>query len=148
VLAVQAFNSSLTSSDFRFNASLELMRDLVPPVLAGTFPPADASVSTLTEVRVDFSEPVFGVDAGDLRVSDQPAAAVVGVPGTNSYLFVFTQPPAGQVTLEGMRSTGSRTKPATLSTRKHRALPELLLADWLSPQVLQVAPVPMPKSPA
>ena len=143
VLAVQAFNSSLTSSDFRFNASLELRRDVVPPVLAGTFPPAGASVTTLTEVRVDFSEPVFGVDAGDLRVSDQPAATVVGVPGTNSYLFLFTQPPAGQVTLEWDAAHGITDKAGNaFDSEASSASWNYLLADWLSPQVVQVAPVP------
>jgi hypothetical protein len=143
ILAVQAFNQSLTSADFRFIASLEVERDAVPPVLAGVLPQASAPVSALTEIRVDFSEPVFGVNAGDLRVSDQPAAMVVGVPGTNSYLFTFTQPPAGQVTIEWDAAHGiTDTAGNPFDSEASSASWNYLLADFLSPEVVQVAPVP------
>ncbi len=99
VLAVQAFNQSLSgSSDFRFDTLLQVIKvDTVPPVVVSISPPTNATVSALSQITVVFSEPVAGLDAGDLLLNDQPAASVSTSGATN--IFFFTQPPPGPVSV-------------------------------------------------
>ncbi len=70
--------------------------DNTPPTLAAKNPPANATVAYLTQVQVTFSEPVQGVDAGDLLVNGSPAIALSG--SGASYTFSFLQPDFGTVT--------------------------------------------------
>lgn len=96
LVAVQVFNTSLGSSDLGFDAGLEAIRDeTVAPVIASVQPAAGASVTSLTQVTVQFSEPVTGVDADDLLVNSVGATGVSG--GDASYTFTFPQPGAGPV---------------------------------------------------
>lgn len=99
VLAVQVFNASLSSSDLRWDAQLRvrLRSPATPPVILTVQPPRDTSVARLTQIVVAFDKPVAGVDAADLRVSDQPASELTGPPGTNVYVFQFPQPSPGLV---------------------------------------------------
>ncbi len=62
-------------------------------------PRANATVGTLTQVQVNFSEPVQGVDASDLLVNGVPASGVTGAV-QGPYLFTFAQPAAGTVTFQ------------------------------------------------
>lgn len=100
VLAVQAFNVSLSaSSDFRFDAQLEIdIFDTATPVITNVFPPPDCVVGVLTQVTVWFNKGVTGVDEADLFVGGQPATGLIGVPGTNCYVFIFAQPQPGLIT--------------------------------------------------
>jgi hypothetical protein len=97
VLAVQAFNQSLTaSSDFRFETSLQYAStNLSPPAVTNVLPVADSVLGALTQVTVFFSERVSGVEAQDLLINDQPASGLIGVAGTNRYTFNFAQPLPG-----------------------------------------------------
>ena len=70
--------------------------DQTAPVVAALTPAALATVRSLTNITVLFSEAVTEVDAGDLRINGTPAASVV----TNSpsqYTFTFLQPATGTV---------------------------------------------------
>ena len=67
--------------------------DTTPPVVVSAFPAAGATVSTLTQVVVTFSESVVAVQADDFLVNDAPSLTVTNA--GNAYTFAFTQPPAG-----------------------------------------------------
>lgn len=101
VLAVQLFNNQIASSDLRFETTLQVSSGTMinPPVITGVAPAPDATLGALTQITVTFSQPVYGVDPVDLRINDQPASAVSGLPGTNRFTFTFTQPPPGLVAL-------------------------------------------------
>jgi hypothetical protein len=55
-------------------------------------------VRQLTQIEVSFSEPVAGVDAGDLLINGVPASGI-SVTGPGRYLFTFPQPANGAVSV-------------------------------------------------
>lgn len=144
VLAVQAFNNSLSGSDFRFDAQLEIAKsDPNPPVITNVLPPAGATVGSLTSVTVFFSKGVYGVDASDLLVGDQPASAVIGVPGTNRFVFFFAQPQPGPITFSWDEAHGivdSDGRP--FDAAGANAVWGYMVADIVGPRVVQLTPVP------
>ncbi len=109
VLAIQALNNSLTGSDFRFDASLQLTKnipDFIPPTLSSVTPTAGSTVNALTQLTVVFSERVKGVEAADLLVNNVPATGIVGGSGTNRYTFLFPQPAPGSASIAWNASHG------------------------------------------
>ncbi len=72
--------------------------DAVPPFMASLLPVADSAVATLNSVSVTFSEPVMGVNAGDLLVNSIPANVVNGS-GAGPYVFAFPQPDPGNISV-------------------------------------------------
>jgi hypothetical protein len=98
VIAVQLFNNQIASSDLRFETTMTIARN-VPLEISTVAPVAGGNVSALTQIAVTFSAPVIGVDAGDFLVNGIPAAAVIGIAPTNTYVFTFTQPPPGLVSV-------------------------------------------------
>lgn len=97
VLAVQAFNSSLSgSSDFTINPAFYFSGDTTAPVLSMVYPQAGDVVRELTSVEVAFSEPVTGVDAADLLINGQPATGLTVV-SPDQFVFTFAQPSTGSV---------------------------------------------------
>ena len=95
VLAVQAFNQSVGGSDFRFDAALQITR-VVGPVILSRFPAPNSTVNALTQITVVFDKPVTGVTADALVVNGEEALSVSSSSGTN-FVFIFAQPPPGQV---------------------------------------------------
>ncbi|MEY2407526.1 MAG: hypothetical protein QOF48_196, partial [Verrucomicrobiota bacterium] len=98
VLAVQAFNSALTSTDLDIDVSLEAVVDDVPPAVAFQLPFAGSTIPSLTQIEVDFTESVTGVDAADLLINGNPATNM-SVLSATAYLFRFPQPPVGSVSV-------------------------------------------------
>jgi len=97
-IAIQVFNTSLTSSDLGFDCSLAgVLVDTNPPVIVGVSPAPGSSMNTLTQVVVQFSEPITSWSADDLNISGVGATGV-SVAG-NFYTFTFAQPPAGNVAM-------------------------------------------------
>src|SRR5688572_24479176 len=96
-IAVQAFNSALSgSTDFVIDAQLlATIPDSAPPTVASTVPAA-GSVSSLSQITVNFNEPVEDVEVTDLLINGQPAVAMTKV-NDSSYTFTFPQPPYGAV---------------------------------------------------
>ena len=97
VLTIQVFQSSLTSSDLGFDASLEsVLTETTPPTVLG-INPAAGTITNLTSVTVTFSEPVSGVAAAHLLIN---AIGATGLNAINSttYTFSFVQPEYGNVT--------------------------------------------------
>ncbi len=74
------------------------------PTVASQAPLAGATVSSLTQVTVNFSEPVSGVNASDLLVNGSPATGVSGGPA--NYVFTFPQPPYGPVSFAWAAGAG------------------------------------------
>ena len=73
-----------------------LTPDNVPPTLVSLSPPADATVRSLLQISLLFSEPVTGVNTNDLLLNGQPARQVTGA-GAGPYTFAFAQPSNGPV---------------------------------------------------
>jgi len=93
VLAIQAFNSSLGgSSDFIISPALYYTPDVSGPIETLRYPTPNARVRQLTSVEVAFNEPVAGIEAGDLRINNQPATNLV-VMTPSQFGFNFPQPP-------------------------------------------------------
>ena len=74
------------------------MVDGSPPTLARITPAAGSTIRALSEITVQFSEPVGGVRVGDLLVDGRPATMVLGS-GAGPYTFQFAKPAAGQVAI-------------------------------------------------
>lgn len=70
--------------------------DSSPPGIAATAPLAGATVGSLPQAQVIFSEPVSGVDASDFLINGVAATTVNGS-GFGPYEFQFSQPAPGTV---------------------------------------------------
>jgi hypothetical protein len=90
VLAIQAFNASLGSSDLVLDAELEAEVDQQAPRILRVLPADGSVVAPFTSVEVLFDEPVRGVDAADLKVIGVAAQSVVAI-APYQYLFSFPQ---------------------------------------------------------
>jgi hypothetical protein len=102
MLAAQVFNTTRSSTDFRFDPSLQITKlvpDITPPTITSVAPAAGASIGALTQITVVFSESVTGVQAADLLIRGVPATGIVGASGTNRYTFFFPQPFPGAVNI-------------------------------------------------
>jgi hypothetical protein len=95
-LAVQVFNTTLASSDLGFDMNLTASLDDVPPTVANRVPVAGSVVQQLNSIQIVFSEPVAGVDAGDLLINGV-AATNLNAASPTTYTWVFSQPPTGTV---------------------------------------------------
>ncbi len=101
VVQVEVHQINGTSSDIVMGMSLDAdvitrIQDTVRPTVTPLNPPAGATVTSLTQVEVLFSEPVDGVDAGDLLINGAAATGLsFGVPG--QFVFSFPQPATGAV---------------------------------------------------
>jgi len=110
-------------ADFGFPASLPFdesgpgaswtysLVDRIAPVITMRNPAANAVVLNFTQVAVTFSEPVSGVDAVDFLVNGTPATGLNGA-GSN-YVFSFSQPPPGPVSISWAASHGIADLAAT-----------------------------------
>jgi len=107
VLAIHALNANSTSSDLLLDASLEAVVDGEPPEAIDTVPAPGSVVPELTQIEVTFSESVTGVEAADLLVNGQPAAAVSEI-SPRQYSFQFAAPPVGLVQVTWAQSHGIR----------------------------------------
>jgi hypothetical protein len=101
VVAVHAFNQSLAAStDFGWNAQMfGYLPDAAnaAPRVASVAPPA-GELFYLTNLTVQFTEGVGGVDPADLLINGVPATNVVSTTNT-TYTFRFAQPAYGPVTV-------------------------------------------------
>ena len=74
-----------------------VMPDVTPPTVATVTPAPGRSVSNLSEVQVAFSEPVMNLYPEDLLVNGIPATQASIA--SNTYIFTFSPPPPGSVSL-------------------------------------------------
>jgi hypothetical protein len=95
-----SFDASAPGATWSYN-----LEDLIPPTAALIIPPPSLVVRALTQIEVNFSEPVTGVDASDLLINGVPATNVAtGLPG--QYLFRFAEPAPGPVQVTWSASHG------------------------------------------
>ena len=87
------FNASAPGATWQYN-----LVDSVPPVLTQLFPGAGATIASLGQIEISFSEPVLGVQASDLLINGSPATNVIKLPG-QPYIFQFSQPATGLVSV-------------------------------------------------
>lgn len=102
-LAVEVKQAGTASSDIVVGIELyatvsSRVRDTNGPVASRILPTPGLTVAKLFTVEVLFDEPVTNVDAGDLLINGVPATNVMWQPPT-SYIFEFSQPPTGLVTV-------------------------------------------------
>jgi hypothetical protein len=70
--------------------------DAIAPTVVSRVPTAGFTIRSLTDIQIQFSEPVTGVNAGDLLITGNAATNVVFSPPA-TYTFQFPQPPTGAV---------------------------------------------------
>jgi len=107
VVAVQVVNRTIQSSDLKFD--LEVIDtqgpDFTPPETARLVPTPGTIARRFETLEITFNEAVTGVQAAALSVAGTPAVAVSGS-GAGPYLFEFSQPPTGTVTVEWAADAG------------------------------------------
>ena len=105
VVAVQAFNASLGSSDFLFDLSLSAFEaNSLPPSVVST-DPVPGDVSFFDELTINFSEPVRGLDTSDIRINGRIPAGFDQL-SDSSYRFYFPQPSPGRIEVTWAAQTG------------------------------------------
>jgi hypothetical protein len=140
ILAVQVFNSVITSSDIVFNLELDVTGDKTPPALASVTP-SSGQVSSLQSITVKFSEAVQGVTASDLLIDNQAAEGVTG--SGDTYTFFFSQPTFGPVDITwsaGNAISDISDPPNPFDSGAASANWSYLLKDETPPVVLAVNP--------
>lgn len=75
------------------------------PLVAARAPIASISITGLTSITVTFTEPVTGVDAGDLLINGAGASGV-SANSTSEYVFTFAQPGYGAVSVRFATNSG------------------------------------------
>ncbi|NGO37908.1 hypothetical protein G4L39_00615 [Limisphaera ngatamarikiensis] len=88
------FNANAPGAEWEYEFT-----DAIPPTVVRVHPPPGLTLRTLEEIEVTFSEPVWGVDAGDLRINGRPARSVSSS-GENTYRFAFDAPGPATVTVD------------------------------------------------
>ncbi|MDB6033646.1 MAG: Spore coat protein CotH [Verrucomicrobiales bacterium] len=145
VIAVQVFQSALSSSDLGFDASLQVFRiETNAPVVVSSSPAANSTISSLSQLTVTFSEPVSGVDAVDLRINGSPAASVTPV-NSSTYTFSFPQPAYGTVQVNWSPSHGivdQAIPPNPFNANGSGAVWQYNLVDQTPPLVASLSPSP------
>lgn len=103
ILAAEVHQSGTGSSDIVMGLTLDAvwqprLRDVSAPALTAVIPTAGATLASLTQIEVQFSEGVRGVNAADLLLNGLPATNVTSS-APNTYLFRFPQPAVGPVSV-------------------------------------------------
>lgn len=103
--------------------------------------PAPGTVSALTNVTVNFTEPVNGVTASDLLVNGVPAGSVSGSNGT--YTFTFAQPGEGPIGISwavGHGIADLESTPKAFDALASGATWQYRLVDTVAPTVAAISP--------
>jgi len=144
VIAVHGINRNLTSSDFYLDLELRLTRRVTaPPAVASVSPAPGSNLSALTEVKVVFNKPVVGIEAHEFYINGQPATAVTGASGTNTYVFRFSQPTPGPVEMRfGANHCITDLEGSRFDETAAGSSWSYVLADTIGPRIVTVFPVP------
>jgi hypothetical protein len=103
----RAFDSFGAGASWQYS-----LADRTPPAVAAISPATGATVQSLDEVSITFSEPVTGVDRADLIVNGVPASDVRGF-GNGPYVFSFPPAPEGTVQMSWAASHGIKDMAST-----------------------------------
>ncbi|MFM1769708.1 MAG: Inner spore coat protein [Verrucomicrobiota bacterium] len=137
-IATDGFGTTSTSAV----ANVTVVPSTAPTLVSRL--PAPGPVGSLTQVTVAFSEPVDGVEAGDLLVNEMPATGLSSTNGTN-FTFTFPQPMDGVVTVRFAAAAGivdRESPPQEFLATATNATWTYSLADNVAPVVASVSPVP------
>ena len=107
VIAIQAFNAATSSSDLYVDVNLVGTIDDVAPDILFQLPFAGSTVPSLTQIEVDFTEPVTGVNVTDLLINGSPATNMT-TSSSSVYVFRFPPPPLGPVSVQFAPGHGIR----------------------------------------
>ena len=99
VLAIQAFNATLGSSDIIMDVSLSATPDQSTPVVSFQLPFAGSTLTSLSQIEVNFSKNVTGVNAADLLIRGVAATNVTALSGS-AYVFRFPPQSPGAVNVQ------------------------------------------------
>ena len=90
VLSVMLLNYSRSNSDALLDVRLSAVkREFVPPEIT-SMSPKPGDVEELNSIAITFSEPMSGIDAGDLMINNNPAVSVDNK--GNTFTFNLEQP--------------------------------------------------------
>ncbi|HON08902.1 MAG TPA: hypothetical protein PLW02_12470, partial [Verrucomicrobiota bacterium] len=107
ILAIQAMNSDINSSDFLIE--VEVCASAVDPMLIApmiaSINPIPGNLWSLTNIVIQFTEPVTGVDINDLLINGLHPTEVAQL-DSETYLFSFPQPEYGVVNVSWAADTG------------------------------------------
>lgn len=81
--------------------------DNIPPTVAYQLPFAGVTVRSLSQIEINFTETVTGVDAADLLINGTAATGVTALSGTR-YLLTLAQPAVGPVNVTFAAGHGIR----------------------------------------
>lgn len=95
---VRIYNRALSATEITTDSNTQTVPFPTPPVVAGTAPSQGATVQALSQIDVQFDEPVGGVDATDLLVDGVAATGMIPL-GANTYRFTFPARPPGPVSV-------------------------------------------------
>ncbi|HEX5220958.1 MAG TPA: lamin tail domain-containing protein [Verrucomicrobiae bacterium] len=143
VLVVQVFNTSLGSTDFGFDALLDVTiveSPAIAPTITSITPPP-GTLTELTNISVRFSEPVAGLTADDFLINGVPAATLTVV--GNTYTFGFTQPVYGNVFITWRAAHGITdlaTPPNAFNAAAPGATWQYNLVDLAPPAIANLFP--------
>ena len=141
-IAIQAFNLSLTSSDFMIDAELVgILKDVVPPRIVD-FSPKPGQLDLLNRVTLRFSEPVQGIDGSELRLNGALAIAIDGEADT--WTFQFEDADYGEVVLNWNADHGIKDfgRPANSFVPASSQLARYRVADDVAPSLTEIMPRP------
>ncbi len=93
-IPANSFNATGPGATWQYN-----LVDTIPPTITYQLPFAGVSVRSLTQIEVNFSEAVSGVDAADLLINGA-AATGVSAGSATQYVFTFPQPANGSVQVQ------------------------------------------------
>lgn len=117
--------------------------DMIPPAVASQTPPASTWVTNLTQLTVNFTEPVTGVNASDLLINGTAASSVTGTNAT--YTFSFSQPNATVINVTWAVSHGIRdkaTSPNAFDALAPGATWSYFTPDNVPPSLANIIPAP------
>ncbi len=136
-VASDAAGLSATSSVVNVTVSANVAR---PAVVSQS--PSPGPVSNLTQITVNFSKAVRGVDASDLLINSIPATQVAG--SDNRYTFTFQPPTPGTVTVRWVPSHGitdTFTPPNAFNSSDAAATWQYEWVDTVGPSVERLSPL-------
>ena len=105
--------------------------------------PAPGTLNSLTQINVEFSEPVDGVNGSDLLINGTPATAVSG--SNALYAFTFPQPLEGPIRVEFASDHGivdRESPPKPLDATAAETTWNYTLVDNIAPTVFLAEPAP------
>ena len=142
IISIQAFNLSLSSSDFLIDAELVgIINDNEPPILI-SLTPQPGRMQKLNSVTLQFSEPVRNINLRDLRLNGKLPKSFNGK--NHSWTFNFSDADLGDFVL----SWGEDQEIADFGRPPNKFLPEsdelarYKVVDDLAPELIDIFPRP------